>query len=162
MVKQQTYKLYYRQISENFWFEPKILHCLGLNHIINMRHWCNVSIRAFQALGESQNLLCRSNSLKQHQIQRNDNSKRFYIANLAERGLMLFIRGMAKLADAPVVHTGGEEPRTGSSPVAAHYMGQTTSGELGLTANQNVLVIQVLESYSSCPAIHSRPYWRWL
>lgn len=34
MVKQQTYKLYYRQISENFWFESKILHYLGLNHII--------------------------------------------------------------------------------------------------------------------------------
>lgn len=33
-------------------------------------------------------------------------------------------------------------------------MGQTTNGELGLTANQNVLVIQVLESYSSCPALY--------
>lgn len=48
--------------------------------------------------------------------------KRFLIAKLDERGLILFIRGMAKLADAPVVHTGGEEPRIGSSPIAAHYI----------------------------------------
>ena len=27
-----------------------------------MRHWCNGSIRAFQAFGESSNLLCRSMS----------------------------------------------------------------------------------------------------
>lgn len=49
--------------------------------------------------------------------------KRFFIAKLDERGLMLFIRGMAKLADAPVVHTGGEEPRIGSSPIAAQIYG---------------------------------------
>ena len=40
-----------------------------------------------------------------------------------ERGLMLFIRGLAKLADAPVVTLVGEEPRTGSSPVAAQIYG---------------------------------------
>lgn len=33
-------------------------------------------------------------------------------------------------------------------------MGQTTNGELGLTANQNVLVIQVLASNASCPALY--------
>lgn len=36
MVKQQAYTLYYRQISENFWFESKILHYLGLNYIIKL------------------------------------------------------------------------------------------------------------------------------
>ena len=46
---------------------------------------------------------------------------------------------MAKLADAPVVHTCGEEPRIGSSPIAANYMGWITNGELGETANLSVL-----------------------
>ena len=49
---------------------------------------------------------------------------------------------MAKLADAPVVHTGGEEPRIGSSPIAANYMGWITNGELGETANLSVLLIE--------------------
>ena len=81
--------------------------------------------------------------------------KRFLIAKLDERGLILFIRGMAKLADAPVVHTGGGgTPYRFESYCRALYMGQTTNGELGLTANQNVLVFQVLESYSSCPALY--------
>lgn len=80
--------------------------------------------------------------------------KRFLIAKLDERGLVLFIRGMAKLATLQLYTLMEEEPRIGSSPIAAHYMGQTTNGELGLTANQNVLVIQVLESYSSCPALY--------
>lgn len=50
--------------------------------------------------------------------------KRFLIAKLDERGLMLL------------------------------YMGQTTNGELGLTANENVLVFQVLASNASCPALY--------
>ena len=33
-------------------------------------------------------------------------------------------------------------------------MGQTTNGELGLTANENVLVSQVLASNASCPALY--------
>jgi hypothetical protein len=33
-------------------------------------------------------------------------------------------------------------------------MGQTTNGELGLTANENVLVFQVLASNASCPALY--------
>lgn len=39
-----------------------------------------------------------------------------------ERGLMLFMRGMAKLADAPVVILVWKGTSTGSSPVAAHYI----------------------------------------
>lgn len=67
----------------------------------------------------------------------------------------MFIRGMAKLADAPVVHTGGGgTPYRFESYCRALYMGQTTNGELGLTANQNVLVFQVLASNASCPALY--------
>lgn len=50
--------------------------------------------------------------------------KRFLIAKLDERGLILFIRGMAKLADAPVVHTGGGgTPYRFESYCRALYMG---------------------------------------
>ena len=49
---------------------------------------------------------------------------------------------MAKLADAPVVYTCGEEPRIGSSPIAANYMGWITNGELGETANLSVLLTE--------------------
>ena len=36
----------------------------------------------------------------------------------------------------------GEEPRIGSSPIAAYYMGWITNGELGETANFSVLLIE--------------------
>lgn len=59
MVKQQTYKLYYRQISENFWFESKILHYLGLNHIINMVQFLDTPI-------SNLNSILLSNSTTKH------------------------------------------------------------------------------------------------
>lgn len=38
--------------------------------------------------------------------------------------------------------------------ISTRYMGQTANGELGLTANENVLVFQVLASNASCPALY--------
>lgn len=69
--------------------------------------------------------------------------KRFFIAKLDERGLMLFIRGMAKLADAPVVHTGGGgTPYRFESYCRALYMGWITNGELGVPAKHSVLLME--------------------